>query len=69
MNQASVLENHKAQMDRLVRRVMITAFVFFLGLSIFRGDPLEARIVFIGAIVISAALSPLKNLLGGTVMR
>lgn len=69
MNHQSVLENHKTQMDKLVRRVMITAFGFFLGLSIFRGDPLEARIVFITAIAIAAALSLLKGVLGGTLMR
>lgn len=69
MKQESVLENHKNQMDKLVRRVLITAFLFFLGLSIVRRDPLGSRLVFAGAIVVTGSLTLLKGIVGGTVRR
>ncbi len=69
MQHKSVLEMHRTQMDILVRRVLVTAFLFFLGLSIHRGDPLETRLLFAGAVAITAGVSLLKNILGGNVMR
>mgnify|MGYP001281088786 CR=1 FL=1 len=67
--QESLLENHKTQIDVLVRRVLVTAFLFFFVMSIKDGDPISTRIVFGSAVVLTAVLALLQRVLGGTFVR
>lgn len=67
--QESLLENHKTQIDVLVRRVLVTAFLFFFVMSIKDGDPISTRIVFGSAVVLTAVLVLLQRVLGGTFVR
>ena len=67
--QESRLENHKTQIDVLVRRVLVTAFLFFFVMSIREGDPISTRIVFGSAVVLTVVLTLLRGVLGGNVVR
>lgn len=67
--QGSLIENHKTQIDVLVRRVLVTAFLFFFVMSIREGDPFSTRIVFGSATALTVVLTLLRGVLGGNVVR
>lgn len=67
--QGSVLENHSARIDRLIRAIMVIAFSFFMLFSVGRGDPPSVVLLFGAALVLTVILSLLRERIGVNVMR